>query len=48
MNKFEINENDSLVELTTNSEMVKDRIMSEYWAFLEEVSDAYDGGVVLR
>ena len=48
ISKLLVTENDKLVELTTNSEMVKDRIMSEYWAFLEEVSDAYDGGVVLR
>ena len=41
-------ENDKLVELTTNSEMVKDRIIAEYWTFLEEASEAYDGWVVLN
>jgi len=48
ISKLLVTENDKLVELTTNSEMVKDRIMAEYWAFLEEVSEAYDGWVVLR
>ena len=48
ISKLQVTENDKLVELTTNSEMVKDRIMAEYWMFLEEVSEAYDGGVVLK
>jgi hypothetical protein len=48
ISKLQVKENDKLVELTTNSEMVKDRIMAEYWIFLEEVSEAYDGGVVLK
>ena len=48
ISKLLVTENDKLVELTTNSEMVKDRIIAEYWTFLEEVSEAYDGWVVLR
>lgn len=43
-----VEEDDKIITLTTNSEMVKDRIMSEYWSLLDEASEAYGGWLKIQ